>query len=228
MFGNVTLVAVTTAADRMTGMSAELVATGLQPVPLPCTKVRRGSPDDRARLGVAGDDVDLIVLDSWRPVEILWPTGPLPAVPFAVSSLPIAASVAERGGHVAKVGGGDIAKLVADLDTTAAGLRVAFPHAADTDPRAIAALADTAASLVAGPVYANHPCGPQSTSVDAVVFLSALAVHGWALTRSFTNIVVAGWGKPTRAALERYDRPPDVAGCGTYASLAEALADFVR
>ncbi len=228
MFEIVTRVAVTACNDRADGMAAELVAVGFRPVVLPCTVARAGAMEDIARMRGACEEVDLIVLDSLRPVELLWPHGALPSVPFAVSSEAIAVGVATRGGSVRWMGSGSCLDLVVSLDAGMADRTVAFPHAVDTDPRSIMSLADAARSLVSAPVYANHPVAPPATPVDAAVFVSALAVHGWAITRSFTGISVGVLGAQTRAALDRYDRRPDVETRATaYSDLSQALARYL-
>lgn len=228
MFGSVTSVAVTASSDRADGMAAELVAVGFRPVVLPCIVARAGPAEDVARMRAACEEVDLIVLDSTRPVEVLWPDGRLPTVPFAVSSESVAVAVTVRGGSLECVGGGNGLDFVSSLGAGLVGRSVAFPHALDTDPRSILALADTAGSLVFAPVYANHPVAPASTPVDAAVFVSALAVHGWATARSFTGITVAVLGSQARAALDRYDRRPDVETRATaYSDLSRALARYL-
>lgn len=209
-------------------MAAELVAFGLQPVALPCTVAAPGAAEDVARMQGACDEVELIVLDSFRPLELLWPDGPLPRCPFAASSQAVAAQIAQRGGAISAVGEGRCLDLIGSMLDEIDGKSVAFPHAADTDPRAVLALADAARQLVAATVYVNRSRAPGQECVDAAVFLSALAVDGWAGSRSFTGLAVGAIGSQARAALRRYDRVPDVeTESSAYSDLAGALARYL-
>lgn len=228
MFGAVTLVGVTSSIDRADGMASELVAVGMRPVMLPCTTARVGSADHIARIRAACDEVDLIVLDSVRPIDILWSATAVPAAPFAVSNRAVAAAVEAKGGTVEMVGDGRCAEFATSLVPAIEARSVAFPHASDTDPRAIVALADSARMIVAAPVYTTYPCSPALDAVDAAVFVSPLAVHGWASARSFTGLTVATLGRSTRLALSGYDRDPDVeTSAPEYSALSSALARFL-
>lgn len=223
-----TRVAVTSSLDRSDEMASELVACGLQPVALPCTVAVAGPAEDLARMQGACDEVDLIVLDSFRPLQLLWPVGRLPRSPFAASSQAVATQISQRGGVISVVGDGRcldfVGSLVADID----GKTVAFPHSANTDPRVVLALADAARQLVAASIYVNRSRAPGQDQVDAAVFLSALAVDGWAGSRSFTGIAVGVIGGQARAALRRYDRMPDVeTESSVYGDLAAALARYL-
>ncbi len=209
-------------------MAVELVAVGLQPVSLPCIDVQVGRPDDLARARAACEEADLVVLTSSRPLSLLWPDGPLPLAAIAVVGPATATSVAERGGKVVHVGTGSSLDLAEELLGRVAKLSVAYPHSASSDPRAIVALKDAARSLVAVPVYCTVPISPSTEPVDAAVFVSAPAVHGWATNRSFTGLVVAALGASSAAALGQYDRRPDVkVRSKTYSELTEALARYL-
>lgn len=210
-------------------MAVELVAVGLQPVSLPCIDVQVARPDGLARARAACEEADLVVLTSSRPLTLLWPTGPIPPTPMAVVGPATATSVAERGGVVDYVGLGDAYELASDLVHRIGELSVAYPHSASTDPRAIVAIKDAARRLVAVPIYCQVPIAPAPDPVDAAVFVSAPAVHGWATSRSFTGLVVGTLGPPAAAAVEQYDRRPDVKiRSKTYSELTEALGEFLR
>ena len=218
-------VAVTTSTDRASGMAAELVAVGLSPIGLPCIEVRVSSPIDLARARAAAEDADLMVLASSRPLDLLWPDGSIPDTPVAAARLSTASSVAQRGGVVEIVGAGSTFDLARQLEELVRERNLAFPHASTTDPRAIVTLADAAASCVAVSVYSSASMPPAHTPVDAVVFQSAAAVHGWALSRTFDDVLVACHGRSTRGALTDHARDPDVfVTSGSYAELAEGLA----
>ena len=78
-----------------------------------------------------------MVLTSSRPLTLLWPDGPIPTTPMAVVGMATATSVAERGGTVSLVGDGSSLELAASLVERIGELSVAYPHAANADPRAI-------------------------------------------------------------------------------------------
>lgn len=228
MFGGVTTVAVTTSEDRIAGMASELVAVGLQPVSLPCIGIQVGRPDDLARARAACEEADLVVLTSSRPLALLWPHGPVPATPMAVVGPATATAVAERGGNLSYVGTGTALDLANDLLDTLGESTVAYPHSVSSDPRAIVAMKDAAARLTAVPVYGTVPIAPPTIPVDAAVFVSAPAVHGWATNRSFTGLVIGALGQSVCATLERYDRRPDVrVRSHTYSELTEALVRYL-
>lgn len=176
----------------------------------------------------ASEEVDLIVLDSLRPLDLLWPDSPLPPTPFAASSRSVAAGIEARRGVLKVVGDGRSLEFATSLLDVVSGKSVALPHASDMDPRAIVTLADAAGLLVAAPVYANHPKPPAGDPVDAAVFLSPAAVHGWALRRSFTGVAVAALDQRTREELGRYGRRPDVQTASTaYSDLSLGLAGYL-
>ncbi len=219
-------VAVTTSADRASGMSAELVAAGLQPIVLPCVELRTSPPSVLARARAAAEEADLLILASARPLDLLWPSGPLPATPVAAVRASTASKVAERGGKVVAVGEGERPLEFAEsLVEHVTGLSVAFPHASSTDPRAIVTIADAAAACATICVYSVAAAAPGPDVVEAVVFQSPASVHGWAMTRSFDAHVVACNGRATRSALTDHARDPDVfVPDHDYSSLASALA----
>ena len=76
-------VAVTAGVEAAAGMSAELVAVGLQPVALPCIRRQPTGDAALARARAAVDEADLVVLTSSRALDVLWPTGPIPPTPVA-------------------------------------------------------------------------------------------------------------------------------------------------
>lgn len=216
-------VAVTTTMDRSAGMAAELVSVGLTPVELPCIELVYGRPQDIARARAACEEADLIVLASSRALDVLWPDGSFPEAPAAVVGHGTATAVAERGGVVSAVSETTLLELAHSLDL--ADQRVVVPHAASTDPRALAVFADRAQSLMAVPVYSTAPVGPAGEPVDGAIFVSSSAVHGWALTRRFSDLHIACLGPSTSVTLQLYGRDSDVSDrCGSYHHVARELA----
>ncbi len=221
-------VAVTTTTDRSIALAAELVAVGVEPVPLPSMEVRRGSDVDLARARAAAEEADLIVLTSSRPLDVLWPHGDMPPTPVAAVGPATAVRVARYGGRVDFVGRGGSIDLSQRLVPRVAGMKVAYPHAAGGDPRCAVALSDAAAQLVAVPVYRFVPKAPGLDPVDAAVFTSAPAVEGWFLSRTLDDIVVGAIGLGAESTLRRRGRVADVL-CWrpSYARLARALAGYL-
>jgi uroporphyrinogen-III synthase len=136
-----------------------------------------------------------------------------------------AARIEERGGRVAHAGTGDPSDFTAYLVRTAAGKRVAYPHAEGVDPRIVVSLADAAAELVAVAVYGWIPVAPALDTVEAIVFESPLAVEGWMEARDLSGVIVAAIGPATAAALRRHGRGPDIlVRRPHFGMLAETLA----
>ena len=203
-------VAVTASAEASAGMAAELVAVGLRPVALPCVRIQEADDGDLARARASAEEADLVVLTSSRALDVLWPSGPIPAAPIAMLTPAGAARVEERGGRVAHVGTGNPSDFTAYLIRKAAGKKVAYPHGEAVDPRIIVSLADAAAELVAVAVYGWIPLAPGLDPADAAVFESPLAVEGWVQTRDLAEIVVSAIGPATAAALRRHGRGADI------------------
>lgn len=202
------------------------MACGLTPVQLPCVELVEGRDVDLARARAACEEAELIVLASSEPVRVLWPDGSFPSTPAAVVGPATATSVAERGGTVACVGEGSFRDLVATLDVE--DRAVAVPHAWNSDPLALAELADRAPRVTAVPVYSMAPRPPSKTAVDAAVFVSSYSVHGWALARTFEGIQVAGLGSATVNTLHMYGRDCDIRSrSGSYSEVASGLAALV-
>lgn len=207
-------------------MAAELVACGLTPIGVPCVELVQGTAVDLARARAACEEADLIVLASTEPLRVLWPKGSFPDVPAAVVGPATATTVAKRGGTVQTVGDGSLRRLVRSLDLS--DLEVAIPHAWNSDPLALAELADGAKKLTAVPVYSMAPRPPRKVPVDGAVFVSPYAVHGWALARGFDGIQVAGVGSSTVSTLHLYGRDCDIRSRkGSYSDVAEGLASLV-
>lgn len=203
-------VAVTASVEASAGMAAELVAVGLRPVPLPCVRIQKADGSDLARARAAVEEADLLVLTSSRALDVLWPHGSIPDTPIAMLTAAGAARVEERGGRVTHVGTGNPADFTAYLIRRAAGRRVAYPHAEGVDPRIVVSLADAAGELVAVSVYEWIPVAPMFDPVEAAVFESPLAVQGWMKGRDLSEIIVAGIGPATAAALRRHGHGPDI------------------
>ena len=203
-------VAVTAGVEASAGMAAELVMVGLRPISLPCVRIQQADGADLARARASVEEADLVVLTSSRALDVLWPSGPIPATPIAMLTPAGAARVEERGGRVAHVGTGNPSDFTAYLVRKATGKRVAYPHAEGVDPRVIVSLADAAGELVAVAVYGWIPLAPAPDPVEAVVFESSLAVEGWMEARDLSGIVAAAIGPATAAALRRYGHGPDI------------------
>ncbi len=166
-----------------------------------------------------------MVLTSSRALDVLWPSGPIPATPVAMLTPAGAARVEERGGRVAHVGTGNPSDFTAYLIRKAAGQRVAYPHDEGIDPRIIVSLADAAEELVAVAVYGWVPLAPATDPVDAVVFESSLSVEGWMESRDLVGVVAAAIGPATAAGLRRHGRGPDIlVRRPHFGMLAETLA----
>ena len=200
----------TASVEASAGMAAELVAVGLRPLALPCVRIQQAADADLARARASVEEADLVVLTSSRALDVLWPSGPIPATPIAMLTPAGAARVEERGGRVAHVGTGNPSDFTAYLIRKAAGNKVAYPHGEGVDPRIIVSLADTAAELVAVAVYGWIPLAPALDPVEAVVFESSLAVEGWMEARDLAGIIAAAIAPATAAALRRHGHGPDI------------------
>jgi uroporphyrinogen-III synthase len=216
-------VGITSASERADRVAAPFEVAGFAPVSVPCVRTR---PSDRPvieEMRRLVDTADLVVLTSVTAFELLWPQG-APSVPVAAVGRATAAAVRRRGGTVSTVGRSTGRALAETLDV--AGKRVAFPHARGTDQETLDLIAAGAAALDAMPVYENLPVAPPADLVDAVVFGSPSAVRGWALSRSFSGVVVAAIGPVTAAAVEQEGGRVDVvADIPSYQRLAHSLAE---
>lgn len=223
-------VAVTTSEDRYAGMASELVAVGLQPIPVPCVSVRVAEPDLISEATSACEHSDTIVLLASRPLDLMWGERPLPAKSFAVLGPAIASDVSSRGGRVSFVGDGDPRTFVEDVGAHLADRQVVMGHGATIDPKLLAALESACGELASFPLYCSMPQpAPSEAEVAAAIFLSSVAVEGWVQGRGLSEVAVACLGSVTEGALERYNRRPDVTSPSqAYSELASSLVEWLR
>lgn len=202
-------VAVTTAADGYDHLAKLALASGLDPMPLPCIEVAARADNLELARDLAAQ-ADWLVITSARVVYVLWPDRAMPSTSVAAVG-PASASAVERAGGQPRLvgdgGGGELAALLADK---VGGRFVLFPHAAGTDRTTLETLRVAAGRLEAIPVYETRPTAPASDEVDAVVFGSPSAVRGWALSRDLDDLVLAAIGETTASALASEARPPEV------------------
>jgi uroporphyrinogen III methyltransferase/synthase len=203
-------VAVTTAADRLSVLSAMVRKRGLDPVELPCVEVVAFGGDNPQRLRDQAESADLIVVTSARAVTFTWPEGGMPPVPVAAVGPATAEAVSRAGGHPQVVGSGGAADLVAELESGISGKVVIFPHADGADPATAKRLRDAGARVVALPVYETRPTAPGPDPVDAAIFGSPSAVEGWCRSRSLDDLVVAAIGETTARAVRVRGAEPQV------------------
>lgn len=223
-------VAVTTSEDRYAGMASELVAVGLQPIPVPCVTVRVAESDLIGEATSACEQADTIVLLASRPLDLMWGERPLPTTSFAVLGPAIASDVSSRGGRVSFVGDGDPRSFLEEVGVHLADRQVAMGHGATIDPKLLSALESACGNLASFPLYCSIPQpAPAEAEVVAAIFLSSVAVEGWVQGRGLSEVAVACLGSVTEGALERYDRRPDVTSPSqAYSELASSLAEWLR
>jgi len=222
-------VALTTTADRASGLAAMALGQGLQPVILPCIEVVPAPPAvlDEARRSAAG--ADWLLVTSSRTVEYLWPEGCLPGIEVAAVGPQTAAAVARAGGEVSLVGASDATSLIAELSSLVEDKTVCFPHGRGSDLSKVSMLEKAAASMSTWEVYATKPVPPALDPVDAAAFGSPSAVEGWFQARGLQEIVVAAIGGTTGAALyERGHHADVVPERPDYAELLERLCTRMR
>ena len=219
-------VAITT--DRFEEAAPPFRRLGLEPVWLPC--IRLDQADDRvfARAREAASLAELLLISSPRTLDLLWPTGSMPAVDVAAVGERTAAAVKARGGRVILSGRLGLVDLVAQTADRLASSRVAFPHAAGADPAALEAIREHATNLHEFEIYRTVAVAPESTHVQAAVFGSPSAVDGWLLSRDFDRIVVGVIGPTTREAVARHRSPEVVATEPTYQALAQSLSSYLE
>lgn len=218
-----TRVGVTTSADRAERAANAYESRGLTPVLLPCIRVEPGAEAVIDELRVAATAADWILLTSARAIDVMWPSGSMPATPVVVVGEATASAALDAGGAVALVGRVGASDL-ADRMGPGTG-RIVVPHAAGADPGVLTRLADDGWDVVAGIAYRTEPVAPADDPVDAVAFASPSAVEGWCSARTVDGLVVGAIGPTTASALTERGRPPDVvADRPAHSSLAAALA----
>lgn len=220
-------VAVTTTADAAYRISGPLETAGLQPVELPCIRIRFADPPVLERLRWLAGDADVLLFTSARAVRALWPDGGMPAVPAAVVGSATAEAVRAAGGTVDVVGSGGGDELVDELVETSAGRRIVFPRARSSDPSRADRLRLAGAEVYTHVAYETVPIAPGPDPVDAALFGSPSAVEGWRLSRDLDEPgIVAAMGETTAAALDEAGRVADIVPeRPSVQALVDALAD---
>lgn len=219
-------VAITT--DRFEKAASPFRRIGLEPVWLPCIRVEPATAAELTRARQAASVADLLLISSVRTLELLWPRGSMPAVEVAAVGESTAAAVAARGGRVVVVGRGGLADLAAQTAHRLAPVRVAFPHAAGSDPVAIEGIREHATDFLEFVVYRIIPIAPESAEVRAVAFGSPSAVEGWLLSRDFDGLVVGVIGGTTWEAVARHRLPDVLAPRPSHQALAQRLASYLE
>jgi uroporphyrinogen-III synthase len=222
----VTRVAITT--DRFDLVASEYLGVGLEPVPVPCVDVVVAVEGVLTRAREAAAHADLMLITSPRTVELLWPGGGVPPTGVVTVGATSAAAVETAGGRVVVTGRAGLADLLDAAASELGAARVAFPHAAGTDPGLVARLRSLVSDLEEQEIYRAVPVAPEPTPVDAVVFASPSAVTGWLLARDFDEVVVGVIGPTTRAAVARHRMPEVVAPEPSHHSLALALRSYLE
>ena len=219
-------VAITT--DRFEGAASSFRRLGLEPVWLPCIRVEPAATAEINRAREAASLADLLLISSVRTLELLWPTDSMPAVEVAAVGESTAAAVAARGGRVVALGKAGLADLAEQTADRLASVRVAFPHAAGSDPATLRTIRQRATDLLEFEVYRTIPVAPESTEVRAVAFSSPSAVEGWLFSRDFDGLVVGVIGETTWAAVARHRLPDVLAPQPSHQALAQALASYLE
>lgn len=219
-------VAITT--DRFEGAATPFRRQGLDPVWLPCFRVEPATAAELTRARQAASVADLLLISSVRTLELLWPGGSMPAIEVAAVGESTAAAVAARGGRVVVVGTAGLADLAEQTSDRLASVRVAFPHAAGSDPVALGTIRELATDLRELEVYRTIPVAPESTEVRAVAFGSPSAVEGWLLSRDFDGLVVGVIGLTTWEAVAGHRLPDVLAPQPSHQALAQALASYLE
>ena len=219
-------VAITT--DRFDSVAREYLGVGLEPVPAPCVDVVAAVEGMLTRAREAASDADLLLVTSARTVELLWPGGGMPPTGVVTVGAMTAAAVEAAGGQVVVTGRSGLADLLDAAADELGAARVAFPHAAGTDPGQLARLRSLAQDLEEHEVYRAVPVRPDPINVQAVVFASPSAVTGWLLARDLEDVVVGVIGATTQAAVARHRMPEVIAPEPSHHSLARALTSYLE
>jgi uroporphyrinogen-III synthase len=222
----VSRVAITT--DRFDSVAPEYVGFGLEPVPVPCVDVVAAGEKALTRAREAVSAADLVLITSARTIDLLWPLGEMPGTGAVTVGAVSAAAVEAAGGRVVVAGRSGLADLLDRAPHVMGAARVAFPHAAGTDPRLLARLRSLVSDLEEQEIYHSVPVAPDSIPVHAVVFASPSAVNGWLLARDFEEVVVGVIGPTTQAAVGRHRMPEVVAPEPSHHSMARALTSYLE
>lgn len=221
-------VAITTTEDRFDGVAASFLAHGLEPVALPCIRIRPASEDVLTSVKDAITSVGNVMVSSARAVEVLWSEGETTDADFYVVGSATAEAVKHRAGTVRVEGSGGLTDLVQRL--VPLGLRrFVFPHADGTDLDSIQPLIASGVEVVSAVVYRTERLHPATDEVDAVAFASPSAVEAWISSRPLDGVVVAAIGPTTAAALLRHGVGVDIVPPRPgHEDLAAELSVFAR
>ena len=219
-------VAITTTEDRFDGVASTFLVHGLEPVGLPCIRIRPAGDGVLRSVRDAIASVRHLMVSSARSVEALWSDCTNLDADFYVVGSATAEAVERHGGTVRLEGAGGLTDLVDRL--VPLGLRrLVFPHADGTDLDAIEPLAASGVEVLSTVVYHTELLHPAGDEVDAVAFASPSAVEGWLSSRPLDDVVVAAIGPTTAAALVRRGVGVDVVPARPgHQDLAAALAAF--
>lgn len=217
-------VAITTTEDRFDRAAASYLAHGLEPVALPCIRIRPAAPGVLKSVKDAIASVPDVMVSSARAVETLWGEDDAVDADFYVVGSATAEAVVRRGGTVRAEGSGGLADLV-DRVVPLGLRRLVFPHADGTELDSIEPLAASGVEVLSAVVYHTELIHPAVVDVDAVAFASPSAVEGWLSSRPLDDVVVAAIGPTTAAALVRHGIGVDVVPARPgHEELAAALA----
>lgn len=199
-----TRVGLTSTGDALIRMEEACHRLDLSAVRLPCIRVSPASQTTLESFRMMAETADWIVVTSPRAVTTVWGEVAMPRIPVAVVGPETARTVEMAGGEVSIIGDGGGEELLKKLAGVMRGALVAYPHPAEPAIDLVAALEEAGAVVRHAVVYTTTPVAPPSRPVEAVVFGSPSAVAGWAMTRSFADLVVAASGPTTAAALSRH------------------------
>jgi uroporphyrinogen-III synthase len=219
-------VALTT--DRFEKAARHFAEAGLKPLPTPCVRMVPASTEELDQARAVAATADLIVATSARTIDLLWPTGGMPAADVAAVGPVTARAVTAAGGRVVITGRGGLADLVEPVADLGSGRLVVIVRAAGSDPVAMDRLRSTIPELADQVAYRMEPMAPAASTVDAVAFASPSAVAGWLLTRSLDRLVVGVIGDTTAAAVSPHRSPDVVADQPSFAALAETMSSFME
>lgn len=215
-------------SDRFVAVAPDYAVAGLEPVPLPCVRVKPALPGQIAYARDRARHNDLLIITSPRVVSLLWPSGGLSDAELAVVGPSTARSVERAGGRPVVVGDAGLARLVDLIAGRIDGRSVMIAHGAGSDPVAMSRLRRIAPQLEEHPVYTTVPVAPGPDQVDAVAFASPSAVEGWAQSRGFDDLIVAAIGSTTAAAVAHHGDVHVMATRPSHAALARAIASFME
>lgn len=215
-------------SDRFDAVAPGYIASGLEPVPLPCIRIEVAPPPEIAKAREHATHTDLLILTSPRVVSLLWPDGRMPKVDTAVVGQSTASRVEQAGGNPNLVGDAGLAALVELLAGHVHSRSVMIAHAEGSDPVAMGRLREIVPDLDEHLIYKTIPVAPGNERVDAVALASPSAVAGWALSRSFDDVVIGAIGATTADAVAPHREADVIAERPSHFFLARAIASFME